>query len=144
MKLIEDQVISIEQTKKLKELWFKRESYFCRVEWWKLWHDLRSEIHPVEVIENRIALADSAYSLYNAYTASELMDILPSKIINNDWLFELEVWKLNMWYSIHYTSWPWRYIQITWENITQALWNMLIYLLEKNLFPVVDNQWAAV
>lgn len=106
---IKNIVTTEEQSKRLDELWFKKEGCFSYYRNW--------EIHPT---------LEWPYCLYPAYTASELMEYLPSSV---------EIYK-----HISNSS----YIVFTWwdddyrwdnENLTQALWDMLIYLIEKSLLP---------
>jgi len=136
---LKEQVISLEQAEKLNELWFSKQSIF---EWHTIW-DL-----PFTILYNplqRSTYPDSVATRYTAYTSSELMDILPAYISP----FELHIIKLLWWeepdeYQVSYIRWyseeenDCSYksdYQFQNKNLTTALWDMLIYLLENNLMP---------
>lgn len=143
---LQDQVISLEQARKLQQLWITKPSI---LKWGKL--ETEKEFiarYPRNWIWEEIP----------AYTASELMDILPDRInkpyIQRVWwsawqqynsYYNLEVHKWDgkylVWYT--YTDWDER-TQIEEEvgntNLAQALWDMLIYLIENNLLPTTTNE----
>ncbi len=114
---IKNIVTTEEQSKRLDELWFKKESCFSYYRNW--------EIHPT---------LEWPYCLYPAYTASELMEYFPEQIEDAWVIFDLCFMK-TPWYSIFYNSeefWICDWEQWN-ENLTHALAEMLIYLLENNL-----------
>lgn len=122
---LSEQVITLEQARKLKELWFEKPSIFSYYE--EHWIRLTQEW---------------PYRLYYMLTASELIDILPAYLSP----FELFIKKqLDDTYKVWYIRWYWEnendksyessYIIYN-TNLAQALWDMLIYLIENNLFPV--------
>jgi len=72
---LENQVVSLELAKKLKELGFKQESLF----WWRVWNDGRAEADylggytPKELGENKEMEFEGFYS---AYTVAELGELI--------------------------------------------------------------------
>lgn len=144
---LQEQVISLEQARKIKSLWFSKESFAIHI-------DLEDWIWRIPIsyygVEKDYNLDE--YEYYHAYTASELMDILPHRInkpyIQEVWdnkgkqyndYFYLEVYRWHdTKYSVYYT-----YLdlddrtqveeEISNINFAQALWDMLIFLLENNL-----------
>lgn len=124
---LQDQVISLEQAKKLKELWFERDSLFTFSKPWLVYWVYRND-----EIRHPQHLSD-----YRAYTASELMDILPEYI---DDMF-IYVGKVDWYYFVLYNNIVNKVLcnAIKKTNLAQALWDMLIYLLENNLLPNQDK-----
>lgn len=124
---LQDQVISLQQAKKLKELWFKKKSYLIR------FFDRDGD----ECIWTKIdsQFYSGSTKKYPAYTISELMDILPRhiKITSEDYIEWMD--KEFRWYNVTLDEKS-LYIQ---KNLTHALWDMLIYLLENNLLPNQDK-----
>lgn len=115
-----DQVITLEQAKKLVELWFDWDNLF--------WH-YKDMILDGNALDE---WAETYLSVYKdaipAYTASELMDILPDKFL--DYYLTITKWKEL--YYISYKKFKEFHHRVIWNNLVQALWDMLIYLLENN------------
>lgn len=153
MKLSE-QVITLEQAKKLSELWFNRNSlwkiegeYQTIYQVWRdyLWDWYRANDDMSDWWEE-----------YCCYTATELMDILPESILTNymegwddiDYMLVLNKTYSRRWdevtrwlYNVYYTSDFDDLLHDTQNtNLAQALWDMLIYLLENNLLPKDTNE----
>lgn len=127
---LQDQVITSEQSKILYDLWFKKKSsleHVFSVDW---------EYRTLRIIQN-IDTADCKL-LYPAYTASEIIDILPKTINNKKRKLLLEIVKeQNWWYHCLYIdrtaeqshlSWILD-LKFAWFNLTVCLWNLLIYLI---------------
>lgn len=124
------QVTSLEISKKLKELWFEKESIFFYRTKWRYF----SEVY----FKWNFACGGGDPTIWwfkeiPAYTASELMEYLPAYI---DW-YCLESTKSedNKYFCVYMfdqsTIW-----EIKWKDtLSDALWLMLIYLLENNLLP---------
>ena len=137
---LSEQVITLEQARKLKALWFDKHSLW-KIEdeyetIYQVWRDYKRDWYR--------ANDDTSdwWEWYNAYTVSELMDILPAYLSP----FELFIKKqLDDTYKVWYIRWYWEnendksyessYI-IDNKNLVYALWNMLIYLIENDLLPV--------
>ena len=126
---LKDQVISLEQAKKLKKLWFERE-YF--VVWWIVnWNSFVTLKSAMTTTEEQ----------YPAYTVSELMEILPFKIMPswiNDirWTYILNIGKWQnikgvvyevLYYDLHNKG-NLEYTEN--QNLAQALWDILIRAIE--------------
>jgi len=125
---LEDQVVTLEQAKKIHELWFNKESCFVYTprDEYELW------IHIVYSKDTRI-------SYWKAYTVSELMEYLPAYIspfhlfIKKHTDNTYKVWYIR-WYSEDENDRSYESSYIIYNtNLTQALWDMLIYLLENKL-----------
>lgn len=135
---IKEQVISLDQAKKLKELGFEQNSHFIYQDYYGN-GDARLDYYD----KRDHKTVPVGFVSYNAYSVSELMDILPMHFI--DWWFN-EVWKLSIsknliWlvkceYHIAYTNISWlSFYGYRDENLAIALWVMLVYLIENNLLP---------
>lgn len=113
---LKDQVITLEQAKKLQLLWFHRDSLYVVA-------------NPSE----NVGLS-SQYKWSPCYTASELMDILPGKI----WKWYLNINKTPWLYEVYYdeSQLVLSLKVIRNKSLANALWDMLIYLIENDLFPV--------
>lgn len=129
---LEQQVVSLELAKKLKELGVKQESIF-------VWYTNGSDAYLLYLGEDGMRPMES--KTYSAYTASELGEMLPANIEHNDFPHSLHITKL------HGGSWSARYlywgfgqegvsVAPGWdvdENLADAMAKMLIYLLENKL-----------
>lgn len=139
---LEQQVISLDQARRLNELGFKRDSYYRYMYYWYTcppywWFENRKDT----ALEWRYLICESSYvnsicdwtDDFAAYTVSELMDILPDWI---DW-YRITIVKDLPRYIVSYSmELEWWYIEkhITKStNLAIALWDMLLYLLENNL-----------
>ena len=114
------QVTSLEISKKLKKLWFQKESLYYYSKISSCWAFVicsggyNIDIHPV-------------------YTGSELMEYLPAV----QWKFYLTIrkeHKTNLYKAYYFNSWDVlrNYIP-TEESLADCLWKLLIYLIENNL-----------
>ena len=126
---LSDQVITLEQAQKLKELWFEIESIFqiynpnwniptpWSIEYSIWWDYMLSNLELSELFEK-----------YPAYTVSELMEYLPSYI----WDYCIGVFKDDIQYCCHYVEVEKNttLYQSRNDNLSQALWDILIYLIE--------------
>ena len=124
------QCITLEQAKQLKELWFQNESYaiWCHEEDennYKTWET-------VVVDRDYFEYCEWSDNLYNAYTVSELMEYLPHQI----WKDMLHIEKVNTDDWVFYFINCWHNIEIVSENLAQALWDMLIYLIENKYIEI--------
>ena len=131
------QVTSLEISKKLKELWFEKKSIFFYRTKWRYFSEV--------CFKWNFACGGGDPTIWwfkkiPAYTASELMEYLP-RYIETD--LEptplLHLIKDGSWFTAIYWTWkvfPWN----CWETLADALWLMLIYLLENNLLPDEPNQ----
>ena len=155
---LQEQVISLEQAKKLKELWFSKEAenkwcwnwwYYNEdgSKWYFVWCKLQRDCPPV---------FERYPEEYNAYTASELMDILPAVMSVDDEENEDFVRRYKFFITKHEKE-EIKYqagYQEEWEtddvsdfdsthygnNLAKTLWDVLIYLLENNLLPTTTNK----
>lgn len=133
---LEDQVISLDIAKKLKEIGLKQESYY-------VWRYYQNEIELTTLKAVKI-FNKYSHDSYPAYTLSELLDILPSTIYTNedeehlspDTSYQLWVVKVNdienpyvvSYYSNKdHNSDDWQQENDTLPN---CLAKMLIYLIE--------------
>jgi hypothetical protein len=111
-----NQVTTLEQSKKIDELWFKRESYF-------VWRDITN--NPLLDVYNEYT--PEVHPIYKAYTVSELMEyIKPYHLWNH-----LIIWKHNKVYTVWYWYITSEFLKEN-KNLAQALWDMLIYLIENH------------
>lgn len=136
---LQEQVITKQQSEKLKALWFNSDSLY--------WYTKQRE--DLELKEWYLS-GCRYFDSMSAYTASELMDILPETIYDDEdgWDDEIHwkphdllVYKDEWKYYIQYANSDREenYNTIHNTNLTQALWDMLIYLLENNLLPNQDK-----
>jgi len=130
---LQEQVISLEQAKKLKELWFDNNDNLCT--------RCNSSINKEFDVISRpsLMLPELELESYPAYTASELMDILPVTIEYKEyWVCKLNIVKRLGWYDVNYTSDLWWHYSSAWKLVI-ALCETLIYLLENNLLPTTQS-----
>lgn len=127
---LESQVISLELSKKLQELCVKQESLFY-------WRDYNSEAgheliySPGVFHENAVTV----YDYYSAFTASELLESLPSYV--GCWL-DIVKGRNIMDETDKYSA---RYfmsdiIMDAEENVCNTLARMLIYLIENKIMEI--------
>jgi len=130
---LQDQVISLEQAKKLKELWFSKLCWF---------HYMKQDDNEFDIETAYDWIPVAMYwdtETYPAYTASELMDILPDTIEHKDyWNCKLNIVKRWAWYDVKYSSDLWWHV-FSALKLTIALGETLIYLLENNLLPTTQS-----
>lgn len=129
---LEDQVCSLELSKRLKELRVKREPYF----WW-IDGDIigNSEFLGMSPIE-KILLLSGKIEAYPAFTVAELGEMLPEdlyedkddpdSVLRHLCIEKSEGWDVSYCFS-HY------YKKCRDDNMANAMAKMLIYLLEKGL-----------
>ena len=129
---IKEQVISPEQARKLWELWFSRDGYFEHI---FNYHSVKYQYTRMSPKEWDIDTEDMKLEI-PAYTVSEIMEYLP----HNIWKDMLRIEKVNtddwVFYFINY----WHNIEIVSENLAQALWDMLIYLIENKYIDVKSEK----
>lgn len=127
---LSEQVITLEQAKKLKELWFERDSLRKIEDEYQtihqIWRDYLWDLYRA----NNDTL--DWWEWYNAYTVSELMDYLLRPV---EW-YDLKVIKTST-YEVYYGHWV-KYIDN--QNLAQALWDMLIYLIENKYIDVMSEK----
>lgn len=121
---IENQVVSIELAKKLKELGVKQDSYFDWGDW--------GHKNPIEyqIFHGSIRPGEPITRIASAFTVAELLDIAPAStsILKRT---DIET-KTKPRYYVE-TFEHYRYDEDCDENPANALAKMLIYLLENNL-----------
>jgi|SRR5690606_23506098 len=129
---IEQQVVSLELAKRLKELGVKQESLFV----WEFYDD---KCYGVKFIPYPILPAEFyAAKLYSAFTVAELGEMLPFKfeIENNSSPFYLEIRKYGELFFIQYcdSDDPWyKPIEVSNSTEANARAEMLIWLIENGL-----------
>lgn len=130
---LEEQVISLEQARKLKELWCEQESYAVYQDYYGNW------AYRLDTSDRRDhKTVPATFRMIPAYTASELMEILPHYIKNG------KVLQVTKWRSCYIVTYGGEYDEayITKDgNLACALWNTLIRLLENNLLPDTTTEW---
>lgn len=129
---LEQQVISLDLSKRLYELGVKQESLFYWTE-----KDEYSELGyglSVSLVKDDLIYYHSEFNSYSAFTASELLELIPLSI--NDWIFKIE--SNNGVYEIKYCSYDGK--KQLWvsnhTNILNALSKMIIHLIENKLIEV--------
>lgn len=133
---LENQVISLEQAKIIKELLYEEEfafnkeafySYFANKEY----DDIDLDISSLENTHYDWIFWD----IYPAYTVSELLNILPISI-ENYYAFSINKYYLDIdtiVYSVWYYDINWfKFVHIEAKNLLEILWDLLIYLLKNN------------
>lgn len=128
---LEEQVISLEIAKKLKELGVFESSIYC----WKI-NDVDGLTREPTIITSSGAIEyeiRGIAKIWSAYTASELAEMLPDYINENDyqgakWLTCQKVGLWEVGYGVKATD-----ISIEDKFLTNAFGKMLIYLKENNL-----------
>jgi len=116
MKLIEDQVCSLELAKRLKELGMKQYSL------WYWFTDSHFEVARVKRHDEiPYPLMKRRQAVYSAYTIAELGEMLPSVLIKYDWHVQHRVIYKNF-----------THITLA-DTETDARGKMLIYLLENGV-----------
>jgi len=116
-----DQVITLEQAQKLRELKFSEPSIF----YWCIWWDKCQRDWTI------IAEDDDSTSYeqwLQAYTVSELMEYLPETIIWYKRKIYLNKNQYKITYDVDINSNWWELFTSN-DNLAQALWDMLIYLI---------------
>lgn len=130
---LEQQVTSLEISKKLKELGIKQKSLFSYCQ--HIDNPDGGEFFQLELSEDDCDLSVDGVS---AFTAAELGEILPAMINNQkDFLY---VWKddADRW-RVDYTQWGMQkmaYMIEKEDTLANAMGKMLIYLLENNLLTL--------
>jgi len=128
---LSDQVTPLDLSKRLRELGVKQNSYF------KLYISDKSgyafTVSPNSVIDSQ----DKYSSIYSAFTASELLELLPASIPTGAYSKGLEILKTNN-FKVGYIDHTWGFgdIQFSDENLCKALAKMLIHLITSKLIEV--------
>lgn len=121
---IESKLTSLELSKRLYELGVKQESLF----YWNLYGDGIKIWYEIRYHEQ-----NSTSVQFSAFTALELLELLPYKIINNGELFRLDIFKLKKEFKVSYINHYYDLYYFFEENVCDSLARMLIHLLENNL-----------
>ena len=121
---IEQQVVSLELAKKLKELGVKQESLFG--------HYRIGELYGIKT--DRPIVTNEHSEWWSAFTVSEIGELLPRYIVHGDFTHELKIIRSSVWRfyygdKIYLTAG-------TADNEADARAQMLIYLLENGLMTV--------
>lgn len=134
---LEDQICSLELSKKLKELGVKQESLFfwvTRDEKFNAGLPTYPEIVYEKSLKHRIAYINCEIG-GSAFTPSELLEILPAAIEINNENLGLAIIIDTIDYNLIYGDT--KNIFIRDENLANACAKMLIYLIENKLFEVI-------
>lgn len=151
---LEQQIVSLELAKKLKELGVQQDSQWYRKEMLGVWHTGDSlEIKDGEIQNqnkpesksfimncNMVTPEDLNFDTVSAYTVAELGEILPTSIDVKEKgggeIFKLAIWRhLNKW-SVFYGGQDYCLCSFEDETEADARAKMLIYLLENNLIQL--------
>lgn len=133
---LEDQVCSLEQAKKLKELGVSQESLF----WWlELYQGPEDNFNPRYFLNS--GKHKDIEIQFSAFTVAELGEMLPVKVEN---VYQEIItthtgsgeWKCAV-RNVISGDWPQKY-QIDADTEADARAKMLIYLLENNLVDITD------
>lgn len=126
---MENHVTNLELSKKLKELGVKQRSTFY-------WH---KNIGNQFYIKRMLIHTVNVKSDISAFTASELGEILPKRLIGDHPLWYLTIHCNDNYYNVGYETFNGK-IEKDFEardkNMTNAMAKMLIYLIEQKLLPV--------
>jgi hypothetical protein len=133
---IEDQVTSLELSKRLYELEVKQDGFFS---WYYQKHDEENNFYYGKdgyfEIYYGVQFPSKGYLYYSAFTASELLELLPREIDDDiGFLQELILIKRNQYYCVEYYTYN-EIDQID-KNPSNALAKMLIHLIENNLWEI--------
>jgi hypothetical protein len=125
--MIENHVVNFELSKRLHDLGIRRDSIFY-------WFGIKEK-----KIAQRCSSSDFDGSFISAYTASEILEMLPETIIagrkmDREHIFELK--KINGKISVCYTDNGYELGEQREINPSNSLAKMLIYLVENKLVEV--------
>lgn len=132
---LSDQVISLELAKKLHELGVKQDSIFYWLEGCDCW--LLHYVNYNHYEPDRKIFIENNSPCYSAFTASELLNILPFKIEKENSSFML--FKYDRTYKVEYIEWLCeneineKLHKTEDTNLVKSLAKMLIHLLENGL-----------
>lgn len=128
---IEQQVVSLEYAKKLKELGVRQDSLFSWVlkRHWESKENMMMEVAPVYCLEQRGSF--TGIPDFSAFTVAELGEMLPShhpttKKVDGTWF-------TSVWFE---HALPYKAPEFTEDTEADARAKMLIYLLENNLLTL--------
>ena len=130
---IEDQVVSVEVAKKLKEIGVEQESLF----YWRVWND--------ETVDCAIGYEDYDFSgagrkiveRISAFTVAELMEQLPAVIETKAGRYRLTIEKYeHLWYVSYIGTAGDALETILNKKLADALGEMLIWLVERGYVEV--------
>lgn len=130
---IEDQVISQEQSERLKDLWFEKESEFRHCYEWDE-NNRRTGKKTVELDCDIEYFDAQEHKICPAYTAEEICQYLPATIAKDGINYEHHI---NKWITDTYATWYLDYESKRWlddtyctdSSMAKSLWKTLIYLL---------------
>lgn len=143
---LENNITNLELSKRLKELNFPQKSLFYYVNVKQIGNEiLENEVWFIAYISQLTGLSKDWYS---AYTATELLELLPGdiniKYINDDGIGDKLTYRLSIQkcsdneFSIYYDSKYMELISIDEKYLANGLAKMLIHLLENNLIKIED------
>lgn len=140
---IESQVTSLELSKKLKDLGVKQDSLFY---WYK---------NPIKIIDDTFFIEyeesinvniyrdyPDPIKLYSAYSASELLELLPDKIKIENINYYFDIKKTHFNYIASYNDLTTLIIDESDKNVCNALAKILIRLIENNLHENQDKPYT--
>lgn len=136
---LEQQVTSLELSKRLKELGVKQESLFYWTQWIDKVVDVRS-LEELSLIETHKGHRDTI-KVASAFTVAELGEMLPDEIADGG-DHDLEITKMPLIKHVEERHWLTRYCCEKTEScfgaqfgetMAESMGKMLVYLLENNL-----------
>jgi hypothetical protein len=143
---LSEQVCSLELSKKLKELGVKQDSLFYYASYSIHENELASN-ELIFFIDNKRNVISSGFSWfcddespidqkYSAFTASELLELLPTEISYQQISHYLSIISRGNYYNVHYRQFAndqFIPVSLSDETLTNTLAQTLIFLIEKGL-----------
>ena len=129
---LEKMVTTYEQSKKIKELGFKKGSIYKR-------HRLNAkdwdgDVGTINLQIHKVLWRNEEF-VWFAYIAEELGEILPTHIEDKNYKYCLTVFSNDSGRHAGYENQIRSYLCQKWTTMAQAMGDMLIYLLENGLLP---------
>lgn len=147
MMKLEDICVSFEYAKRLKEIGIKQESLFMWFEdssfKWYAGQGLCQEKSFISLEFYKNCFRENA-ERYSAFTASELINILPGKIIVGDRTAKIIIGKESDEYKVWYLNFGWNIFIPSKENeiseisLSNALSKLLLYIIENKLVSLEE------
>ena len=138
---LEQQVASLELSRKLKELGVEQESAFYW--WWDF--NYKNEPCNIDLRNHGPILGKNENRACAAFTVAELGELLPEKISTG--FDSLQIHKNGSWevmYGLYGTTFEAEEFKPTHaeedENLANALAKMLVYLIEQGILPKVEGE----
>lgn len=128
---LEQQVVSLELAKKLKEIGVKQISIFC-------WGPTNFDDMKVYPYSDDCRVKEWVGVAVSAFTVAELGEMLPHYLLVEEMSLSLEIIKSSVWRFYYGSSLP-KGIKFTAGNDdteADARAKMLIYLIENNILPI--------